>query len=65
MKPSDESAPERDPLFDIQQAASVTECTGVLPAQVETKAQADAVSRLESIHSASPPKKKKKDKRKK
>ena len=28
--------PANDPLFDIQQAASMTECTGILPSQPST-----------------------------
>ena len=42
--------PWEDPLFDIQQVASMTECTGILPAQVATEEEGESVSRLESIH---------------
>ena len=40
-----------DPLFDVTQVASATECTGVLPAQPETAGEADAAAEMESIHS--------------
>ena len=45
---------DEDPLFDIQQVASATECTGILPAQVETGPEGEAVSSLESIHPIQP-----------
>ena len=45
----------RDPLFDIHQAASMTECTGALPAQIETGEQGQAISAMESIHTIQPP----------
>jgi len=43
------------PLFDIQQAASMTECTGILPAQIETEAEGESVSGLENIFPIHPP----------
>ena len=55
-QPPKEPFPQpRDPLFDIQQAASMTECTGALPAQIETGEQGRAISALESIHVILPP----------
>ncbi len=42
--------PEDDPVFDIQQAASMTECTGILPAQVETKEEQRSIANLGAIH---------------
>ena len=42
--------PANDPLFDIQQAASMTECTGILPAQVETPAEQRSIANLGAIH---------------
>ncbi|MBR0227779.1 MAG: hypothetical protein IJQ62_05460 [Clostridia bacterium] len=42
--------PAHDPLFDIQQAASVTECTGILPAQPETLEERRSIARLGAIH---------------
>ena len=41
---------EDDPLFDIQQAASMTECTGILPAQVETQEEKKNIAALAAIH---------------
>ena len=42
--------PAHDPLFDIQQAASMTECTGILPVQVETPEEQRSVAALGAIH---------------
>ena len=39
-----------DPLFDIQQAASMTECTGILPAQIETPDEKRNIAELGAIH---------------
>ena len=39
-----------DPLFNIQQAASVTECTGILPAQTETREERRNIAALGAIH---------------
>ncbi len=39
-----------DPLFDVEQAASATECTGLMPAQIQSDEQGEALSELESIH---------------
>ena len=41
---------ENDPLFHIQQAASMTECTGILPAQAETPEERRNVAALGAIH---------------
>lgn len=46
--------PSRDPIFDVTQVASATECTGILPAQIETAEQGEDISRLESIHPIQP-----------
>ncbi len=46
--PSEPSAV--DPLFGAQQAASMTECTGILPAQVETPEEQRAIAALGAIH---------------
>jgi len=46
--------PSRDPLFDVTQVASFTECTGILPAQIETAEQGEDISQLESIHPIQP-----------
>ena len=42
-----------DPLFSVQQAASMTECTGILPAQVDTPEEQRHIADLGAIH---PPK---------
>ena len=39
-----------DPLFDIRQAASMTECTGILPAQIETPDEKRNIAELGAIH---------------
>ena len=39
-----------DPLFDIRQAASMTECTGILPAQVERPEEQRSIANLGAIH---------------
>ena len=44
------NASEIDPLFDIQQAASMTECTGILPAQPETPDEKRNIAGLGAIH---------------
>lgn len=42
--------PANDPLFTIRQAASMTECTGILPAQVESLEERRSVAKLGAIH---------------
>ena len=44
--------PAKDPLFNIQQAASMTECTGILPAQTETPEERRNIAELGAIHPA-------------
>ena len=39
-----------DPLFRVQQAASMTECTGLLPAQTETADERRNIAALGAIH---------------
>ena len=46
--------PSRDPLFDPEQVASATECTGILPAQIETAEQGESISQLQSIYAVAP-----------
>ena len=43
-----------DPLFDVEQAASATECTGLMPAQIQTAEQGENLAELESIHRIKP-----------
>ncbi|MBR4331111.1 MAG: hypothetical protein IKP72_00365 [Clostridia bacterium] len=45
---------EDDPLFDIQQAASMTECTGILSAQIGTEDEAENIAALQSVHPVRP-----------
>lgn len=40
---------------DTMQAASMTECTGILPAQIQTDGQAENVAELENIFPPLPP----------
>jgi hypothetical protein len=47
MKP-----PAGDPLYGIQQAASMTECTGILPAQAENPEEQRSIAELGAIHPA-------------
>ena len=42
------------PVRDIEDLASFTECTGILPAQIETAEQGEDISQLESIHPIQP-----------
>ena len=42
--------PSRDPIFEGETAASATECTGLMPAQVEDAEQGENLSRLQAIH---------------
>lgn len=37
------------------QTASMTECTGILPAQIETDAEGENVANLENVFSPLPP----------
>ena len=41
--------------FDVSQAASMTECTGILPAQIETGEEGEAISALEGVFPVLPP----------
>ena len=46
--------PSRDPFFDIEKVASATECTGLMPAQIQTEEQGEDVAALQSIHRIKP-----------
>lgn len=39
-----------EPFYDLDRAASCTECTGLLPAQIETEEQGESISALQGIH---------------
>ncbi len=45
---------EDDPFYDVQQAASMTECTGILPAQIGNDEEAESIAALESVHPVQP-----------
>ena len=42
-------------FFNLDQAASATECTGLLAAQVQNEEEAESLSDLEGIHAIQPP----------
>jgi len=46
---------KKKPLFDIRQAASCTECTGLLPAQIQTDEEGEAISELQNVFPVLPP----------
>lgn len=51
-RPEQEEAPGS--LFDLEQAASCTECTGLLPTPVENDDQGESVAALQGIHKIRP-----------
>lgn len=42
------------PIFDIEQVSSTTECTGLIPAAVESEAEAETYTHLYAIHKQKP-----------
>ena len=44
--------PGDDPLFSVRQTASMTECTGILPAQAETQEELRNIAGLGAIYPA-------------
>ena len=40
----------REPFYDTEDVASFTECTGLMPAQVENADQGENLARLQAIH---------------
>ena len=42
-------------FFNLNQAASATECTGLLAVQVQNEEEAESLSDLEGIHAIQPP----------
>ncbi len=50
MKGKRHKKPEDDSIFCIQQAVSMTECTGILPAQTETPEERRNIAELGAIH---------------
>ncbi len=42
-------------FYNLDQAASATECTGILAAQVQSEEEAESISALEGIHTIRPP----------
>ncbi|MBQ2699535.1 MAG: hypothetical protein IJF65_00080 [Clostridia bacterium] len=45
---------DRDPFYDIENIASATECTGLIPAQVEDEEQVENYARLYAVHPVKP-----------
>ena len=45
---------EENTFFDLDKAASATECTGILAAQVQNVDEAESISALEGIHTIKP-----------
>ena len=43
------------PATDGMKAASASECTGLLPAQIETEAEAESVADLQDVPPVKPP----------
>lgn len=46
--------PSRDPVFDVENVVSATECTGLLPAQIQSAEEGENISSLEGIHPIQP-----------
>lgn len=42
-------------FYNLDQAASATECTGLLAAQVQSEEEAESISALAGIHTIRPP----------
>ena len=53
-RPHRRKDPPDDPLFDLDQVASCTECTGLLAAQVEQEDQGENIAALQGIHRIRP-----------
>jgi len=49
----------RDPIFKAQEVSSATECTGLMPAQIETDAEGEELADLGAIHPPAAPRDKK------
>ena len=45
---------KQDPFYDIEKIASATECTGLMPAQVESEEEAENYAQLYAIHPVKP-----------
>lgn len=55
-KEEQKNNPSRDPIFKAQEVSSATECTGLMPAQIETDAEGENLADLEAIHPPAAPK---------
>jgi len=42
--------PSRDPVFQVSDVASATECTGLMPAQIQYDEQGEQLAGLQGIH---------------
>lgn len=43
-----------DPFYNIENIASATECTGLMPAQVENEEEAENYAELYAVHPVKP-----------
>lgn len=49
-KPRKDRKPVREPMYDIENIASTTECTGFIPAPVQDAQEAETYAELYAIH---------------
>ena len=42
--------PSHDPIFQAQEVSSATECTGLMPAQIETEDEGRNLAEMQVIH---------------
>jgi len=42
--------PSHDPIFQAQEVSSATECTGLMPAQIETEDEGRNLAEMQAIH---------------
>ncbi len=49
-KPRKDRKPVREPIYDIEQVVSSSECTGIAPAPVQDDGAADAFAAMYAIH---------------
>jgi hypothetical protein len=53
-KPRKDRKPPLEPIYDVENLASASECTGIAPAPVQNDAEADATAALYAIHRPQP-----------
>ena len=49
-----DEAIRQDPVLSVEQVASMTECTGALPAQIGTEEEARSIAEMQGIHPFKP-----------